>query len=160
MIFILWRGVLLVSCLVGVVQSGTLWGCFEFVGLFWRAGTLLLFRQCFYMLFVFRGIAWLYENINMGQVKILNPFSGMQNSQHKVTELALGNLIWNGQHRITIPLGGVSNSLPTWLGNAYFSMRCRIKNPYFFDIFLVLSKFQHLLRYHILLIRYLYISGL
>lgn len=32
--------------------------------------------------------------------------------------------------------------IPTELvGNAYFSMRCRIKNPYFFDIYPVLSKF-------------------
>ena len=32
-------------------------------------------------------------------------------------------------------LGGVSNSLPTWWGNAYFSMRCRIKNPYFLTFY-------------------------
>ena len=38
-------------------------------------------------------------------------------------------------------------------------MRCRIKNPCFFDIFPDLSKLQSLISYHILLIRYLYISG-
>ena len=41
-LFFVGCGVLL-SCLIGVFVRGTLWGCFECVGVFWRAGTLFVF---------------------------------------------------------------------------------------------------------------------
>ena len=46
--------------------------------MFWRAGTLFVFGVGVYASILFRSCVGLYENINRGQVKILNPFLGMQ----------------------------------------------------------------------------------
>ena len=66
-------GVLFIPVQLVCFVCGTLQGCLVCVGLFWRSGTLLLFSEGFYILFMFRSIEWLYENINRGQVFLLYP---------------------------------------------------------------------------------------
>ena len=68
--------------------------------------------------------------------------------------------IWNykqGSSKNTLPYTPMGCCLiPTNLvGNAYFSIRCRIKNPYFFDIFPILSIFYQLISSPLLFILYL-----
>ena len=67
-------GVLFIRCVV----CGMLWGCFEFVSCFWAVVALFGFSWCVCVSILFRSCVGLYEDINRGQVKILNPFSGMQ----------------------------------------------------------------------------------